>query len=146
MNGWIVSVKYGETLAFFNCGVQGKGSKDATPFFVHEDMNNDEIAPAGQTLLDMFNIEQQPFIDIFKKFNKGGSGMSPYIVQTTLTNDQKQALQKLIYSGVGHGYWMAHFTKGKFEFYLRIVNKRIQNVKSSDHARCSSPICKFKEK
>ena len=114
---YYISVKYGETLAFFNCGVQGKGSKDATPFFVHEDMNNDEIAPAGQTLLDMFNIEQQPFIDIFKKFNKGGSGMSPYIVNTSLTPTQKTSLEKLIYSGVGYGYWMAHFTKGKFEFY-----------------------------
>ena len=28
-----ISVKYGKTLAFFNCGVQGKGSKEATAFF-----------------------------------------------------------------------------------------------------------------
>ena len=116
-NTYYISVKFGETLAFFNCGVQGKGSKDATPFFVHEDMNNDEIAPAGQTLLDMFNIEQQPFIDIFKKFNKGGSGKSPYIEKTSLSTSQKTALEKLVFSGVGHGYWMAHFVKGKFEFY-----------------------------
>ena len=111
---YYVSVKYGETLSFFNCGT---GGNSGTLFFDKNDMNDGEIAPAGQVLLDMFNIEQQPFIDIFKKYGKGGSGMSPYIVQTTLTNDQKQALQKLIYSGVGHGYWMAHFTKGKFEFY-----------------------------
>jgi len=111
---YYVSVKYGETLSFFNCGT---GGNSGTLFFDKNDMNDGEIAPAGQTLLDMFNIEQQPFIDIFKKYGKGGSGISPYIVQTTLTNDQKQALQKLIYSGVGHGYWMAHFTKGKLEFY-----------------------------
>ena len=111
---YYVSVKYGETLSFFNCGT---GGNSGTLFFDKNDMNDGEIAPAGQALLDMFNIEQQPFIDIFKKYGKGGSGMSPYIVQTTLTNDQKQSLQKLIFSGVGYGYWMAHFTKGKFEFY-----------------------------
>ena len=111
---YYVSVKYGETLSFFNCGT---GGNSGTLFFDKNDMNDGEIAPAGQTLLDMFNIEQQPFIDIFKKYGKGGSGMSPYIVQTTLTNDQKKDLEKLIYSGVGHGYWMAHFTKGKLEFY-----------------------------
>ena len=111
---YYVSVKYGETLSFFNCGT---GGNSGTLFFDKNDMNDGEIAPAGQTLLDMFNIEQQPFIDIFKKYGKGGSGMSPYIVQTTLTNDQKKDLEKLIYSGVGHGYWMTHFTKGKLEFY-----------------------------
>ena len=112
-----ISVKYGKTLAFFNCGVQGKGSKEATAFFPHDKMKNGEIAPAGKTLLDMFNIEEKPFIDIFKNYGKGGSGLSPYKFDTTLTTNQKTALEKMIYTGVGHGYYMAHFISGRFEFY-----------------------------
>ena len=114
---YYISVKYGETLSFFNCGVQGKRGKESTAFFVHSDMDKDKIAPAGQTLLDMFNIDQQPFINIFKKWGKGGSGLSPHIIKTTLSKDQQTALEALIFSGVGYGYWMAHFRKGKFEFY-----------------------------
>ena len=112
-----ISVKYGKTLAFFNCGVQGKGSKEATAFFPHDKMRKGEIAPAGKTLLDMFNIEEKPFIDIFKNYGKGGSGLKPYKFDTTLSNSQKTALEKMIYTGVGHGYYMAHFISGRFEFY-----------------------------
>ena len=112
-----ISVKYGKTLAFFNCGVQGKGSKEATAFFPHDKMQKGEIAPAGKTLLDMFNIDEKPFIDIFKNYGKGGSGLKPYKFDTTLSNSQKTALEKLIYTGVGHGYYMAHFISGRFEFY-----------------------------
>ena len=54
---------------------------------------NDEIAPAGKTLLDMFNIEEKPFIDIFKNYGKGGSGLKPHKVDTTLSNSQKTALE-----------------------------------------------------
>ena len=72
---------------------------------------------AGKTLLDMFNIDEKPFIDIFKNFGKGGSGLNPYKFNTTLSPDQKTALEKMIYTGVGHGYYMAHFIQGKFEFY-----------------------------
>ena len=50
---YYVSVKYGETLSFFNCGT---GGNSGTLFFDKNDMNDGEIAPAGQTLLDMFNI------------------------------------------------------------------------------------------
>lgn len=110
-----ISVKYGKTLAFFNCGVQG--TRGGTKFFPHDKMQKGEIAPAGKTLLDMFNIDEKPFIDTFKNYGKGGSGLSPYKFDTTLTNNQKTALQKLIYTGVGHGYYMAHFISGRFEFY-----------------------------
>ncbi len=116
-NTYYISVKYGPTLAFFNCGVTGKGSKDATAFFVPEDMKDGDIAPAGQSLLDMFNIEADAFIDIFKNFGKGGSGKKPPKVQTTLDTTQKSNLQALIKTGVGYGYWMAHFIKGQFHFY-----------------------------
>ena len=110
-----ISVKYGKTLAFFNCGVQG--TRGGTKFFPHDKMQKGEIAPAGKTLLDMFNIDEKPFIDTFKNYGKGGSGLSPYKFDTTLTNNQKKALEKMIYTGVGHGYYMAHFISGRFEFY-----------------------------
>ena len=110
-----ISVKYGKTLAFFNCGVQG--TRGGTKFFPHDKMQKGEIAPAGKTLLDMFNIEEKPFIDIFKNYGKGGSGLKPYKFDTTLSTDQKTALEKMIYTGVGHGYYMAHFISGRFEFY-----------------------------
>ena len=110
-----ISVKYGKTLAFFNCGVQG--TRGGTKFFPTSDMEKGEIPKAGKTLLDMFNIEETPFINIFKNFGKGGSGLSPYKFNTSLTTDQKTALEKMIYTGVGYGYYMAHFIQGKFEFY-----------------------------
>ena len=110
-----ISVKYGKTLAFFNCGVQG--TRGGTPLFPTSDMEKGTIPKAGKTLLDMFNIEEKPFVDIFKNFGKGGSGLSPYKFNTKLTTKQQTALEKMIYTGVGHGYYMAHFIQGRFEFY-----------------------------
>ena len=110
-----ISVKYGKTLAFFNCGVQG--TRGGTKFFPTSDMEKGTIPKAGKTLLDMFNIDEKPFIDIFKNFGKGGSGLNPYKFNTTISPVQKTALEKMIYTGVGHGYYMAHFIQGKFEFY-----------------------------
>jgi len=111
-----ISVKYGKTLAFFNCGVQG-GRKGSVKFFPTSDMQKGQIPTGGKTLLDMFNIEETPFINIFKNFGKGGSGLSPYKFNTTLNTKQKSALEQMIYTGVGHGYYMAHFIQGRFEFY-----------------------------
>ena len=111
-----ISVKYGKTLAFFNCGVQG-GRKGSVKFFPTSDMQKGQIPTGGKTLLDMFNIEETPFINIFKNFGKGGSGLSPYKFNTTLNTKQKSALEQMIYPGVGHGYYMAHFIQGRFEFY-----------------------------
>ena len=113
---YYVSVKYGPTLAFFNSGVQGK-KKDSIPFFPTKDLENNTIPSAGQNLLDMFNIDHADFIKIFKDFGKPGNVPSPNVVSTTLDAQQLKHLKAMTFTGVGYGYWMAHFLKGKFHFF-----------------------------
>ena len=116
-----ISVKYGGTLSFFNSGVQGK-KKDAIPFFPTSKMEQGEIPKDGKTLLNMFNIDETRFIDVFKRYKKGVKTQQDHIVKTVLSPEQVKAVRKMAFTGIGYGYWMAHFINGKFHFYE--VNKR----------------------
>lgn len=116
-----ISVKYGSTLSFFNSGVQGK-KKDAIPFFPTTKMEKGEIPKDGQTLLNMFNIDQTRFIDVFRRYKKGVKTQQDHIVKTNLNPEQVKSVRKMAFTGIGYGYWMAHFIDGKFHFYE--VNKR----------------------
>lgn len=113
-----LSVKYGETLSFFNCGVAG-GGRGNINLFSTSDLKQGTIPSAGQTYLNMFGINHQDFLNVFAGYQKGAktATVQDHIRTITLSNSQKQALQALIASGVGYGYWMTHFDGGKLHFY-----------------------------
>ena len=112
-----LSVKFGTTLSFFNCGIKGTG-KGKLNLFPEASLIAGEVPDDGQEYLEMFGIDQQKFIDVFANYGKvTGTTVDNHIEQTTLSPSGKKALQEMIKSGVGYGYWMVHYTGSKLECY-----------------------------
>lgn len=106
-----LSVKFGNTLSFFNVGVKKE-------IFKESDMRNHSLNDFGREYLDMFDINHQDFLDIFEMYGKtSGSMVQDHLRTVTLSGAKKEALVRLIKSGVGHGYWMTHFDGGQLHFY-----------------------------
>ena len=81
-------------------------------------MKSGEIPDDGRTYLDMFGIDYQKFLDVFANYGKSpGPTVQDHVSHTPLTPSGKQALVDLIKSGVGYGYWMAHYTGTELKFY-----------------------------
>jgi len=107
-----LSVKFGNTLSFFNVGVKKE-------IFPESDMKSHTLKNFGQEYLDMFDINHDDFLNIFEKYKKENtSAVVPDHLRTvTLSGPKRAALVRLIKSGVGHGYWMTHYDGGKLHFY-----------------------------
>ena len=105
-----LSVKFGSTLAFFNVGVKKE-------IFPEDKMRKHELNNFGREYLDMFDIDHQDFLNIFENYGTAGTSVQNHLRTITLTGAKKQALVRLIKSGVGHGYWMTHFDGGNLHFY-----------------------------
>ena len=124
-----LSVKFGDTLSFFNCGIKGTG-KDKLNLFPEASLIAGEVPDDGQEYLEMFGIDQQKFIDVFANYGKvTGTTVDNHIEQTTLSPSGKKALQEMIKSGVGYGYWMVHYTGTKLECYE--IDKEYMNKAAS---------------
>ena len=112
-----ISVKFGSTLSFFNCGIRSSG-KGNLALFPEAKLKAGEIPDDGRDYLEMFGIDQQKFLDVFANYGKGtGTTVENHIERTTLSASGKKALQDLIKSGVGYGYWMCHYTGSDLNFY-----------------------------
>ena len=124
-----LSVKFGSTLSFFNCGIKGTG-KGKLNLFPEASLIAGEVPDDGQEYLEMFGIDQQKFIDVFANYGKvTGTTVDNHIEQTTLSPSGKKALQEMIKSGVGYGYWMVHYTGSKLECYE--IDKAYMNKAAS---------------
>jgi len=112
-----LSVKFGSTLSFFNCGVRSSG-KGKLALFPEGKLKSGEIPDDGKEYLDMFGIDYQKFLDVFANYGKSpGPTVENHITNTPLSPSGKQALVDLIKSGVGYGYWMCHYTGTELKFY-----------------------------
>lgn len=112
-----LSVKFGSTLSFFNCGVKGSG-KGKISLFPEVKLKAGDIPDDGKKYLDMFGINYEKFLDVFRNYgNTSGPTVSNHIDTTTLSASSKRALEDLIASGVGYGYWMCHYTGSALHFY-----------------------------
>ena len=112
-----ISVKFGSTLSFFNCGVRSSG-QGKLALFPEAKLKEGEIPDDGQEYLEMFGIDQQKFIEVFENYGQSvGTTVENHIEHITLTPSGKTALQDMIKSGVGYGYWMCHYTGSDLKFY-----------------------------
>jgi len=112
-----LSVKFGSTLSFFNCGVRSSGG-DKLALFPEAKLKSGEIPADGKKYLEMFGINEQKFLDVFENYGKtSGPTVAGHITETTLSPAGKRALEDLIASGVGYGYWMCHYTGSALHFY-----------------------------
>lgn len=93
-----LSLKLGGTATFFNIGVKTVLTTEEIKTGLIQNEN-------GQKLLSLFNIKAPVFCDVFNgKLTKGYSED----VWPSMTTAQRTALQKLLESGIGHGYHVIH--------------------------------------
>jgi len=113
-----LSVKFGETLSFFNIGVKG-GRKDSLKIFPTNELKEGILTDMGKDFLDMFNINHQKFIEIFQKYDKDDKTptVEDHRTSYTIKGKAKTNLENFIKSGVGHGYWMVHRDKKGLHVY-----------------------------
>ena len=102
-----LSLKTGGTVTFFNSGVR-------TVLSPAEIKSGRITNKDGLKILDMFNINDALFCDIYNGNLKQG-----YVedVWKTMSAKQKSQLKNFLVSGVGHGYTIVHKLTGKTEVY-----------------------------
>lgn len=123
-----LSAKFGGTVTFFNAGVARIFTKDQ---FESGKITNKD----AKKLLRMFGIDERRFVEIFTKYDpktatrKGKKEKS--IVNASIIAD-KSALQRLLLTGIGYGYWMVHRKGKQVEFYemTRDRMKKASKIKS----------------
>ena len=123
-----LSAKFGGTVTFFNAGVRTIFTDDQ--FEAGKITNRD-----AKKLLAMFGIDEQRFIEIFTKYDPKTAkkaGKKAVVNASGLAN--KGALQRLLLTGIGYGYWMVHRKGKKVDFYEMTSGRmkkasRIQQIK-----------------
>ena len=116
-----LSVKYGDTLSFFNIGVKG-GRKDSLSIFPTKDLIDGKLNDMGKDFLDMFNINHSKFIETFQKYDKKNKETKTPTIEDhresyNIKGQAKRNLQNFVKSGVGKGYWMVHRDKSGLHVY-----------------------------
>ena len=106
-----LSAKFGGTVTFFNAGVR----KIMPPSdFADGKINNKD----AKKLLDMFGIDEARFIEIFTKYDRANAKKkSQKVIVDATRQANKPALQRLLLTGIGYGYYMVHRKGKKVEFY-----------------------------
>ena len=98
-----LSLKYGSTLTFFNSGVGGRnGPLLFTPAMIKEYKIS---SPAGKAFLDMFGIDEVKFCEAFNNYPRSKPIQNHKVVSRSFN---KSAIEKLLRSGIGYGYYMVH--------------------------------------
>ena len=97
-----LSLKMGPTTTFFNVGIR----KILTP----EEIENGRITNRnGLRLLKLFGIDNNKFCEVFR----GGKGAGPFYSGIENARFNKNAMKKLLQSGIGHNYHIIHKIRGK---------------------------------
>jgi len=107
-----LSLKFGPTLTFFNTGV---GGRNGPLLFTEEEISQYKVTTqGGLDFLKMFGMADDE--DAIKKFCESfvnyprTKAITNHIFKSTTFN--QSAIEKLLRSGIGYGYWMVHNTKG----------------------------------
>ena len=106
-----LSLKYGPTLTFFNSGV---GGRNGPLLFTKEEIQNYNITTkGGLAFLKMFGLDTPEYINKFcESFDDYPRTKAIPNHAVSIKNYDKTAIQNLLKSGIGYGYWMVHNTKG----------------------------------
>ena len=107
-----LSLKFGPTLTFFNSGV---GGRNGPLLFTEAEISQYKVTTqGGLDFLKMFGMADDQ--DAIKKFCESfvnyprKKAITDHIFKPTTYS--QSAIEKLLRSGIGYGYWMVHNTKG----------------------------------
>lgn len=98
-----LSLKYGNTLTFFNSGV---GGRNGPLLFTPDMIKNYKItSSAGKAFFDMFGIDEIKFCESFNNYPRSKPITNHKVISR---NFNSSAIEKLLRSGIGYGYYMVH--------------------------------------
>ena len=104
-----LSLKFGPTVTFFNCGVTG-AKKGSLKLFVQSEIEAYNIqATAGKRFLEIFGIDPVRFCQSFADYPRS----SPIPNHVESPDYDKGSIEKLLKSGIGFGYTMVHNATGQ---------------------------------
>jgi hypothetical protein len=104
---YYLSLKTSGTVTFFNAGIKS--------VFLTSEIKSGKISnDNGIKLLDMFNIKNELFCDIYNGNLKQGYSED---VWQTMDSKQKANLKDFLKSGIGHGYTIVHKIGGSIKVY-----------------------------
>jgi hypothetical protein len=113
---YYLSLKTSGTVTFFNSGIKS--------VFLTSEIKSGQIKnDNGVKLLNMFNIRNELFCDIYN--GKLKQGYSEDVWQT-MSADQKSSLKEFLKSGIGHGYTIVHKIGGSIKVYE--INKKYMEL------------------
>ena len=107
-----LSLKFGPTLTFFNSGV---GGRNGPLLFTEREISQGTVTTdGGLTFLRMFGMADddaaiKKFCESFTNYPRT-KAITDHVFKPTTYN--QSAIEKLLRSGIGYGYWMVHNTKG----------------------------------
>ena len=106
-----LSLKYNETLTFFNAGTKS--------IFSDAEVASGKITnPNGVALLEMLGIDNELFCRVFNEYSEDGEGTNFKSEHKNEEPDQEK-LNNLMLSGIGSGYYMVKGSDtGAFDFFL----------------------------
>jgi hypothetical protein len=113
-----LSLKYGNTVTFFNSGVQ--------KIFTKNDIMSGTITnPDGLTILKLFGIQPKKFCSVFNSY---GSGKIVSGSEDTFKDVDKNMLKGLIKSGVGYGYYLVHMANNGDIHQYRMTKEQLEKA------------------
>jgi len=106
-----LSLKYNETLTFFNSGTKN--------VFTDQDVADGKISnPNGVALLEMLGIDNEVFCRVFNEYKEDKSGTNFKEFHKNIEPDQTK-LNNLMLSGIGSGYYMVKGAdSSNFDFFF----------------------------
>ena len=127
-----LSLKYGPTLTFFNTGV---GGRNGPLLFTEKEISEYRVTTdGGLTFLKMFGMADNE--DAIKKFCESfvdyprSKAITDHVFKPTTYN--QSAIEKLLRSGIGYGYWMVHNTKGTTIDWYEIDKQYMKDAATID--------------
>ena len=128
-----LSLKFGPTLTFFNSGV---GGRNGPLLFTEKEIKDYKITTTGGlTFLKMFGIDDKSNMNKFCESFVDYPRSKPIQGYKVPVKGNKLAIQKLLQSGIGYGYYMIHNTSGNtidaYEIdktYMTDASKIIGNI------------------
>jgi hypothetical protein len=98
-----ISLKFGNTLTFFNPGVK--------KIFTEEEIKSGKIkTESGIALLETLGIDNELFCRVFNEYKEDGTGTN-FSEYHEISNADPEKLYNLLHSGIGHGYYMLKGTE-----------------------------------
>ena len=123
-----LSLKFGPTLTFFNSGV---GGRNGPLLFTEKEISEYRVTTdGGLTFLKMFGMADnkaaiKKFCESFVNYPRT-KAIKDHIFKPTTYN--QSAIEKLLRSGIGYGYWMVHNTRGHTIDYYEITEQYMKEA------------------